>query len=89
MVKFWFSSTLELGAKDESSQMYLPSLLAYFLVMLKGSSMNMLIRSPQRTCEFSSTLLTRESTVRKEFRSRVRKRWAMARERSSHLTGRE
>jgi hypothetical protein len=27
--------------------------------------------------------------VRKEFRSRVRKRWAMARERSSHLTGRE
>ena len=50
IVKFWFSSTLELGAKDEFSQMYLPSLLAYFLVMLKGSSMNMLIRSPQRTC---------------------------------------
>ncbi len=89
MVRFSFSSTLEFGARDESSQMYLPSLLAYFLAMLNGSSMNRMIRSPQRTWSFSYTLLMSESTVRKEFCSKVRKRWAMGRERSYHLTGRE
>lgn len=63
MVRFSFSNTLELADSDSSSQIYLANFIAYFLFIQKGSSPNILTKSPHLTTPNSSTFLIKDSTV--------------------------